>query len=317
MSASPSADLNRLLRLEILVRASNPDLLVGFDVLLRLGLLSEGQVRQLAQQSLCCPLPAPVLEVSETEPPAPLTQEAQPSLVAIARENPEKFEGVWQAFQDELSVRWLLFLGLFLVVLSSAVLAATQWAYFPAAGQYGVLWGYTAIFSATSWWAARQPQLQLTAQTLQTSALLLVPLNFWAMDTFGLWDRPLEWLTVAIAGSSLSILTFSIARQRKFAPLYIALFLGSSVLHWGWAIAGVPSICVYCVAIATAVVLRFFPQPRGMRFIFFPLAVILVRALFVERLPVSELGLALGIGGWLLGSLDAFASGGVGERGSG
>jgi hypothetical protein len=312
---STSSDLNRLLRLEILVRASNPNLLLGLESWLNLGLLDERQVRQLAEQSLCCPVPSPVLDFPERLPQAPSASETPYPVPAIAEVVPEKSEGIWQAFQDELSVRWLLFLGLFLVVLSSGVLAATQWAYFPAAGQYAVLWGYTAIFGGMSGWAMGQPQLQLTAQTLQTSALLLVPLNFWAMDTFGLWDRPLEWLTVAIASVSLSILTFSIARQREFALLYIALFLGSSLLHWGWAIVGLPLVSVYCVAIATSIVLRFFPQSRGMRFILFPLAVILVRALFVARLPLSELGLALGIGGWLLGGLDAFAVGDEGVMG--
>ena len=44
-----------------------------------------------------------------------------------------------QSLGEELSVRWLLFLGVFLVVLSSGVLAASQWERFPAVGQYGVL----------------------------------------------------------------------------------------------------------------------------------------------------------------------------------
>ncbi|MDY6784568.1 MAG: hypothetical protein SW833_18825 [Cyanobacteriota bacterium] len=313
MSASDHRD--RLLHLDILINTSNPNLLVGLESLLNLGLLEERQVRQLAQRSLCCPLPSPVPDSPELLPQAFSDDELLDPVPAIAPVVPETSEGVLQAFQDELSVRWLLFLGIFLVVLSSAVLAATQWAYFPAAGQYAVLWGYTTIFGGMSGWAARQSQLQLTAQTLQTSALLLVPLNFWAMDTFELWNHPLQWLTVAIASASLSILTLFIARQREFTLLYILLFLGSSVLHWGWSLAGFPLVSVYCVAIATSIVLRFFPQPRGMRFILFPLAVILVRALFVARLPVSELGLALGIGGWLLGGLEAFAVGGHGEMG--
>jgi hypothetical protein len=44
-----------------------------------------------------------------------------------------------QSLAEELSVRWLLFLGVFLVVLSSGVVAASQWERFPAVGQYGVL----------------------------------------------------------------------------------------------------------------------------------------------------------------------------------
>jgi hypothetical protein len=86
---------------------------------------------------------------------------------------------------SELSVVWLLGLGVFLVVLSSAVLAATQWANFNAAGQYLVLLAYTLVFWAAGLWCRRSPNLQLTAKTLQMITLLLVPLNFWALDGLG------------------------------------------------------------------------------------------------------------------------------------
>ena len=43
-----------------------------------------------------------------------------------------------QCLQAELSVPWLLFLGMFLVVVSSGVLAASQWERFPGFLQYGI-----------------------------------------------------------------------------------------------------------------------------------------------------------------------------------
>jgi len=99
---------------------------------------------------------------------------------------PNFLTSMLQSLGAELSVRWLLFLGLFLVVVSSGVLAASQWERFPASGQYGVLFLYTLSFWGFSFWAGRQDNLRLTAQTLLIATLLLIPVNFWAMDSFKL-----------------------------------------------------------------------------------------------------------------------------------
>ncbi len=80
--------------------------------------------------------------------------------------------------REELSVPWLLFPEVFLVVLSSGVLAASQWERFPAIGQYGVLLAYTFNFDYFTFWAGKQTNLKLTAQTLLIVTLLLVPVNF-------------------------------------------------------------------------------------------------------------------------------------------
>ena len=87
-----------------------------------------------------------------------------------------------------------------MVVVSSGVLAASQWEKFPAAGQYGVLLAYTLTFWAIGSWAKKQSNLHLTAQTLQEVTLLLVPINFWAMDTFGLWRYPWDWAVAIVSG---------------------------------------------------------------------------------------------------------------------
>jgi hypothetical protein len=123
-------------------------------------------------------------------------------------QSPSWLTEMLQSLQAELSVRWLLFLGVFMVVVSSGVLAASQWKNFPASGQYGVLLGYTLTFWAVSSWANRQSNLRLTAQTLQIVTLLLVPVNFWAMDGFGLWRNPIDWIVVAFATVVLSAIAF-------------------------------------------------------------------------------------------------------------
>ena len=87
-----------------------------------------------------------------------------------------------QALMAEFSVLWLLLLGVFMVVVSSAVLAATQWQQVTPTGQYGILWGYTLAFWGAGIWSSRQPNLQLTARMVQITTVLLIPVNFWMMD---------------------------------------------------------------------------------------------------------------------------------------
>jgi hypothetical protein len=296
---------NRSLRLEITVNSSEPALLQGLDDWLRLGLIEEFQVRQIAKYYLICPLPDPVPEfATQTNTPQQefIREELPPVVLTPTRQRQNILSQAWQSFKDEISVRWLLFLGLFLVVISSAVLAATQWQRFPDALQYGVLWTYTLIFWGIGFWATRQENLQLTAQTLQTIALLLIPVNFWAMD--GLGKNPLEWLTVAIA--SISLTGIYLLYRRSSGSIFLFFnFIGLSYLHWGWEFASYPLISVYIGIIATAVILRFFPLQQinskiGKGFVSYALSVLLIRAIFIVNLPIQQLGLAIGICGWLM-----------------
>jgi hypothetical protein len=298
---------NRPLRLEITINSSEPQLLEGLDIWLRMGLIGESQVRWVAKQYLTCPLPEPVVEVAKVrEQPrrdfAP--EEILPEVRTPVRQHPNLLSQAWQSFKDEISVRWLLFLGLFLVVVSSGVLAATQWQRFPDALQYGVLWTYTLIFWGVGFWANRQENLQLTAQTLQNIALLLIPVNFWAMD--GLWKNPLEWLTVAIASITLTGIYFLYRRSSQSVFLFFN-FIGLSYLHWGWEFNFYRAIAVYIGIITTAVILRTLPLQQGnisqakigRGFVIYALSVLLIRAIFVVNLPIQQLGLAIGVCGWL------------------
>ncbi len=257
MSSSP----NRPVRIEVILSSSHPELLEGLDVWLRLGLLSDAQVKRICQTYLSSPLPevvvTPTLSIRQSPPPQKIkTPIPAPSLSPLP--------GIWQSLQDELSVRWLLFLGVFLVVVSSGVLAATQWRNFPPAGQYGVLWGYTMIFWGIGIWASHKPNLQLTSQTLQLVALLLVPVNFWAMDSFGLWRYLWEWIVVVIAAFSLSGIIFSHRVFRDDSAGFSSrtlLILLLSYLHWGWDFSGMPLLGVYLGVIGTTI---FLPQRRDM-----------------------------------------------------
>jgi hypothetical protein len=295
------------LKFIITINSDSPELLDGLDAWLYLGLLDDAQVRQLCQSRLVCDLPpqaatAPTPEVPKL-PPVSAAAENPP----VEAPQPSRLSQMWQSLKDELSVRWLLFLGVFLVVVSSGVLAATQWENFPAVGQYGVLWGYTVLFWGIGAWAGRQQNLQLTSQTLQLIALLLVPVNFWAMDSFDLWQQSWQWFAVAIAAVTLSIITL---RHHTIIRASALLVLGLSFLHWGWHVSDFPLIAVYVGMVATAIFLpiRYREDttnqvPTGSAIVIYALAILLGRALFVQGLPVEQLGLAIGTCGWLLGRL--------------
>jgi hypothetical protein len=328
---------DRSIRIEVKVTASQPELLEGLDNWLRLGLISDAQVKRISQVYLTCLLPESVVTAPKPEdlvPPAPGLSTLHGFETPIRETlRPSPLSRMWQSLIDELSVRWLLFLGVFLVVVSSAVLAATQWQRFPAVGQYSVLWAYTLIFWFGSYWAGQQSSLQLTAQTLRLITLLLVPVNFWAMDSFGLWHHPWEWLVVAIATFTLTANAVLHPDMRSHPSRFTSdslLLLLLSYLHWGWRLSGFPLIAVYIGMVGTAILLprRLGREDRGRlsspdalsrtttpqqddradsrigsAIVLYALTVLLGRAIFIAQVPIAQLGLALGICGWLFARL--------------
>ncbi len=350
-------------KIEFSILASHPELLTGLDAWMRLGLISPAEVEQLCSQYLVCPLPEPAVAVSEidaralAEPskridptpepkvPALATQKALPSTPknitrrAETAQTPNFIGQILHSLIAEISVVWLLFLGVFMVVVSSGVLAASQWERFPAAGQYGVLLAYTLTFWAISSWAKKQSNLHLTAQTLQEVTLLLVPINFWAMDSFGLWRHPWNWGVAVVAALILTWITSGVIQSQyqslsgKNVTRSIALnHLGLSYLQWGWALAGFSLAAVYLGTVGTAVATVYQVQQQRLQslkrgqntetiaavfsysrhfliykkaaLVAYYLGILLGRAIFVKNLNIAEMGLALGICGVLLAWID-------------
>jgi len=345
------------------IDTNNPRLLEGLDVWLRMGLISDSQVREICQKYLTSPVPeplkksviqpvtgetpvlreravtgeTPVLRV--TEEFAPEAEELQPArLRSSAKKSPNLISQLLESLKEELSVRWLLFLGLFMVVVSSGLLAASQWERFPAAGQYLVLLAYTTAFWGTAVWTGKAAGLRLTAQSLRVVTLLLVPVNFWAMDGLGLWGNFLEWGTGAIAAFILTFITVNLTKKNpeetdvsetRFLEetgflgflkktgflgfldrrsLLLFNLLGLSYLQWGWGLTGFPITAVYLGVIGTAFVT--FSRNRNsennsepltaVAIVIYALAILLMRAIFVAYVDVALLGLAFGISGWIL-----------------
>ena len=140
-----SSNFNRPLSFEVRLPSDHPHLLQGLDEWLRLNLISDAQVKQVCWEYLTCsvilqPQFAPQKQVQRVadEPRKPAEKPkvaATPSLVST----------MWRSLIAEFSVRWLLFLGMFTVVVSSGALAASQWERFTPLLQYGVLFAYTLI----------------------------------------------------------------------------------------------------------------------------------------------------------------------------
>ncbi len=219
-----------------------------------------------------------------------------------------------QAFMAEIGVIWLLCLGVFMVVVSSGVLAASQWQSFSPIGQYLILFTYTLAFGGAAAWANRRPSLRLTARMLQIATLLIVPVNFWMMDRLN-WQQGIGWLVNLLAAVILSIITrFLLPQLETRYRLPLINTLGLSWLHWGWAIAGMPLLAVYLGTVGTAALtyrqteLRRsenseHPEesPLAVSMVVIGLATLLLmgRAVLAAQVPVSDLGLAFGICGWL------------------
>lgn len=345
------------------------EFLEGLENWLQLGLLSDWQVKQLGQQHLSCPLPtldpvAPIGTTARDRASDPLPEPATvatrtdffadetdfappdaanpvtitPSTSAPSTQLPRSSSNRWgrslQTFMAEISVIWLLFLGVFLVVVSSGVLAASQWQNFPPIGQYAILWVYTLMFFAAGLWTGQRSNLRLTARMLQITTLLIIPVNFWMMGGLGLGQSRLGIFIGGLAALVLTATTVFLLRPQsnllstglshssqlsRSSRLIVFNSIGLSWLHWGWSIAVVPVLATYVGTIGTAILLvwqeriwqqttqtheaesspaQLFPSAATW-VIAFSTLLLIGRALLIAEVPPRQLGLALGVCGWV------------------
>lgn len=284
--------------------ADHPNLLRGLDVLLDLGLLNQPQIEQLSRQYLTCGLPDAV-EASTPRSIAALERSSSPDFVTSPRaERPERvappenvITRILRSLQQELSVVWLLVLGVFLVVVSSAVLAASQWQTVSPTGQYLVLLGYTVSFWGASVWASRQSNLRLTATTLQTLTLLLIPVNFWAIDRFLLQFSQVQSIGIAtVAAIVLSAIAVLLLRASStFNSRFVLSYLGLSYLQLGWSFSVIPPVAVYLGSLLL-IVAPILALPR-FAILGSAIALLFLRAVFVTNVDVAQLGLAIALCG--------------------
>jgi hypothetical protein len=350
----------RYIPIRIDLSVQHPELFTRLAGLQQLGLISDQELRQICRQYLTCLVPeqitvpepsqefsadeaqstlfrpVPVASVAahpdhSAQPAEPTAEPASPAMQPVAATS---WVGQFlERLMNEVSVIWLLCLGVFLVVVSSAVLAASQWQNFSPIGQYGILFGYTIAFVIVGLWIGGQPRLQLTGGMLQIASLLIIPVNFWMMDGFRLLHTPNGIILAAIAAVLLSVATVRLLPRPKTSGLAMINALGLSWLHWGWGLPPIPLLATYVGCVGTSLVvlrqesllgrahesvtaaadeLGSPPEevelsPSWLRqlaptHILLPFAILLLlfRALVVAQIPAEQLSLAFGICGWLL-----------------
>ena len=319
---------NRPLKFEVRLPREHPQLLQGLDAWLDLNLISDAQVRRICQENLVCQIAlqtqtTPQRENKTVVSPSSKSVNQLPEKVNTA---PSFFSRIWQSLIAEFSVSWLLFLGMFTVIVSSAALAASQWERFTPFLQYGILLTYTLIFCGLSLLTGKQANLRLTSSALHLVTMLLVPVNFWAMDSFNLLLSPSNWILVGISAIILTGITILISKKSIFvrnvrlSKLSLVNLLILSYLHWGWKFSGFPVISVYLAVIGTTLVTVFQVLKSGRKedsensiltqiswfknapanVIIYASMLLLLRAIFVVGVNIENLGLAIGIYGWLV-----------------
>jgi hypothetical protein len=302
--------------IEIYVEARHPELLQGLEQLLRLGLINQGQVKKIARQRLSCALPTPQV-VPSTPASAATSSLSNPDtlhnspevLVPATTSRSNTLQRVFQSFLDELSIRWLLFLGIFLVVVSSGVLAASQWQNFPNFGQYLVLLVYTLSFWGIGYWTGKQASLKLTSQTLTAIATLLIPINFWAMSHLGLGHNPLEWGIIVLAVSCLSLTSYVSWLRSKGLFWLRVLFWGLSYLQLGWHMTHFPLLAIYGGIGIICLTHHLLLLPRrkyplvDLLFVLAAWSLLLARVLISASSALANYSLAIAIGAWLIATI--------------
>ncbi|HEY9642928.1 MAG TPA: hypothetical protein V6C57_20735 [Coleofasciculaceae cyanobacterium] len=334
MVSQPDCPVMLRLSVEQLTR---PELLTGLESWRHLALLSDAQVMQFCQEYLTCPLPLAIAASAASARVAATSVDASAVLVgAIAAERsdfapdaplpapPHPLTQSLRSFMAEVSIIWLLFLGVFMVVVSSGVLAATQWQNFSVIGQYGILFAYTIAFAVASLWTRQKSNLRLTSRMLQLATLLLIPVNFWMMDGLKVGASVSGLGLSAIASLSLTAILVRLLRPQNgwTEPdrLMLVNSIGLSWLHWGWGWAGIPLIATYGGTVGTALLLGMQQNRRELKVSqsealppdssFLPDWVILLaallligRAVLAAQVPITQLGLAIGLCGWVLSRL--------------
>ncbi len=301
----------RRISLEVQIPDDHPELLNGLDVWLKLGLISDRQVKRWANQYLISKVPEYVEETTEVRPDQDFISES-PQLPEKITE-PSLISRILSGFMAELGVMWLLFLGVFLVVVSSAVLASLQWNNFSPVGQYGILWLYTLAFGGAALWTGTHENLRRTSQMLQVATLLIVPVNFWMMDGFRLGRSVGGAIFCVIAGLVLlgmqGLLLRSSESRSPVPNLPQANYAALSLLHWGWMFPVMPIAAVYAGTIGTTAVFWKSQQSKTQSsqssnwfglVIAGGLGLLMARSVLGAMVPLSDLGLAFAISGAML-----------------
>ena len=335
------------------VAIQNDLILQGLDFWLELGLIKEKSVKLICETRFVCDIKAMATETAISSRSLPIAEPNRPPanisgsrlprspiekipIKPKAPQEPSKVAQTVRSLLSEFSTMWLLFLGVFLVVVSSGLLAASQWDNFSPQIQYLLLLAYTLGFFGVSFWTSKNERLRMTTRALQLVTLLLVPANFWAMDGLGLLKNPAGIGISAIAGCLLSAIAVFLLQtsftfretqalsedastnqkkkrtKRQLSQISVLVILLLGWLHLGWFVSPYyPLIAVY-LGISGIAISTFLNRRQSLNTAdssTFPLALItgaystvllISRALLFGNVSVFKLGLAFGVCGWVL-----------------
>lgn len=194
-------------------------------------------------------------------PPAPMPTGSAPPAAAVGAPPPTPRttrRSMGAALLALGTRRALLYLGSFLLLVSSLTLVVFNWASFPPIVQVAILAGTTAALWGTGAWMARQPALGTAGSNLQAVAALLVPVVGFALSRPGLLDlapRP-AWQLV----SALSLGLYLLAAWRSRRAFYSAaavlaalslIFAAPEGFDPGWKSAVATSLLAALMALTT------------------------------------------------------------------
>lgn len=219
-----------------------------------------------APVAAAAPTPAPAPAVAPAAPlatpsPTPLATVAAPPAAEVSTPPPAPRttrRSLGAALLALGTRRALLYLGSFLLLVSSLTLVVFNWASFPPIVQFAILAGTTMALWGAGAWMARQPTLGTAGANLQAVAALLVPVVGFALSRPGLLDlapRP-AWQLV----SALSLVLYLLAAWRTWRAFYSAaavlaalslIFAAPQVLDPGWKSAVATGLLAALLALTT------------------------------------------------------------------
>ncbi|MEN9214852.1 MAG: NINE protein [Gloeomargarita sp. DG_1_5_bins_55] len=225
-----------------------------------------------------------------------------PAAASVSVSPPGQQPAILRSFRAELSVLWLALVGVFLVLISSLVLAASVWEGLGTVGQYGLLWLYTLGFGGMAWWLRSQDHVPLTALMLQVVTVLLIPINFWTMDRLALWSQGSPLLPL-LAGLTLTGLGLGL-QGRAAMPWGLGWVLLLPWLQSGWQNDGVIYSTVYAGSLLTAAVLFRGRQAAWPVLTWVGIGggvgLLVIRAILTLGFTAPALAPAVSLNGWLL-----------------
>ncbi|MFQ3661166.1 MAG: hypothetical protein SNJ69_02110 [Chloroflexaceae bacterium] len=259
-------------------RPATPDRLVEFDALVQRWVADERlspavgkTIRALIAADYAAAgfgaLPSAAVPAPEVAPPAPApaapsgdaSAPAVPAPAPVAAPPPRVSVRSWSAALLALGTRRaLLYLGAFLLVISSLTLVIFNWASFSPLAQFAILTGTTATLWGLGTWMARQPALGAAGANLQAVAALLVPVVGFALARPGLLDLAPRVAWQVASALSLALYLFTAWRTRRAfyagAAVVAALsliFAAPEALDWGWRSAVATGLLAALVPLTT------------------------------------------------------------------